>query len=90
MTYADFLAIQENLKLAVRKIGALLNAYPRAANGLTLDANKDANWSALKQAQARAFTRLRAFNGANVKSFEREIRADRDARRAAKLAAFDA
>jgi hypothetical protein len=46
-------------------------------------ARKD--WQEAKAASAAAFQRMRTFNGMFVKMFAKEIRAGRDARRAAKL-----
>ena len=72
MTYAEFTVGQVKRENALREIDAKLRVYPRNRFGLTKDAAKDADWYALKRAQATFLAD--------------EIRADRDARRAAILA----
>ena len=86
MTYAEFTVGQANLEAALRDIGAQLCVYPRNRYGVTKDAAKDENWYALKKAQATLLATYRALNGKYCSRFADEIRADRDARRAAILA----
>lgn len=86
MTYAEFIADQAKLESTLRDIGAQLDAYPKGAMNLTIESAKDARYHQLKRAQAAVWKGLQDLNACYCKKFAKEIRADRDTRRAAALA----
>ena len=92
MTFADFQREQARLEALHAEASAALREVPGISSGpmrLTPDDVKArSDYRAAKAAYDRAFSRLRSFNGEYVRRFSREIRAARDTRRAAKVAAF--
>jgi hypothetical protein len=75
---------QAELDKACELLGERLALYPRNEMGLTPDAVKASlEWKADKAAFNKAFQALRNFNSVFVKTFAKEMRAERRARRAA-------
>ncbi len=87
VTYAEAKAIADDRNHEVDAASAALQSYPRGPMGLPPEEVRlSPAYQAARARYAAAFARLRAFNGPFVKRFTREIRADIDAKRAAKLA----
>ena len=87
MTYEDFRGMQNKIDNTLHDLGAELKAYPRNAMGLTLDDDKDARYARLmRQVEACRYS-ARLLNGKYCTQFKKEIRAEIDANRAARLAA---
>lgn len=79
------LAIRNVLDRDVDDLSAELRRFPVGPMGLTTDAAKASpEYRATKIAYDGAFARLRAFNASFVKTFAREIAAERKTRRAAR------
>ena len=89
-TFALAKVAADALDEAYKAASAALATIPGAGSGpmgLTPDAVKASpEWKAARAKQAAALKALQAFNLAYSHTFAREIRADRDARRAARLA----
>jgi hypothetical protein len=82
MTFAEAKATQSALDNEVTRLGDVLDTFPKGALGLTPDAVKfSPEYSAAKSAFDAGFAKLRNFNGAFTKSFAKEIREERRARR---------
>ena len=80
MTYAAAKQIKTGLETAVAAAGAALKVFPREANGMTPDAVKfSPEFRAAKQEYNMAFSRLRTFNEAFLRTFKAEYAADRRA-----------
>lgn len=72
-----------------KSAAAVLEAFPKGRMGLTPDDVKASpEWKAAKAAFDRAFAEERAANKALLDAFPKEIRAERDATRAARVAAM--
>lgn len=78
MSYVEAKAQRDMLKREVDLASAALRVFPRGKMGLTPDAVKATpEYRASKSRYQEAFARLRAFNAVFVKTFAKEIRADR-------------
>jgi len=74
-------AMEAELSAAMKEIQAI-PGHASGPMGLTPSAVKALPaWQAARARVDRAFAAVRAFNGANVKRYAREIRAERDAKR---------
>jgi hypothetical protein len=86
MTYEEFKAQRDALEEARNSESATLQAFPKLPNGMHPD---EVKFSPEYREQVKRFrtaqSNLQRFNGAHVKQFSKEIRADRDKARAAKL-----
>lgn len=77
----------DKLNLAVDETNAILQKFPKSPNGMTPDDVKASPaFKTASQNFDRAFGALRKFNGTYTKRFADELRHERDARRAARLA----
>jgi hypothetical protein len=87
----DFLAAHEQaetLNRAVNETSAKLQEFPRGPLGLTPDDVKASpEWQTAHRNFDIAFQALRKFNSTYTKTFAEELRHDRNAQRAARLAA---
>lgn len=87
MTYAEFKRTVETYQSIADRYSAILQTFPKGDMGLTPDAVKfSPEFQVAKQAYDRAARAIRDLNGTYAKTFEKEIRADVDARRQARLA----
>jgi len=77
--------VRDALEADLKEKTAKLNAHPKNALGLTPDAYKTAEWRSDKAATDKAFRRLQQFNAQFVRAYRKEIAADRDEQRAARL-----
>jgi hypothetical protein len=85
MSYPEFKRTIETYQNIADKYSAILQSFPRGDMGLTPDAVKfSPEFQAAKQAYDRAARAIRDLNGTYAKSFAKEIRADIEARRAAR------
>lgn len=83
--YEDAKAAVEQVEAEAKAAGAALRAFPRNAMGITPDRVKATpEWRAAKARSDQAFAQLQKLNASFTKRFAKEIRADRDARRAVK------
>ena len=84
-TFAAFKAARALLDNELSAATEAIKAIPGHASGpmgLTPDAVKALPaWQAARARLDRAFAAVRAFNGANVKRYARELKAERDAKR---------
>ena len=81
MTFAQGKAIQASLEADVKNHSVTLWAFPRGAMGVTPDSVKATpEWQTAKRNYAVAFSKLRAFNSEFIKTFKRELTAERNAR----------
>lgn len=89
MTFAVAKAAQAAIEDEWNRAGAALRAIPGVGTGpmgLTPDTVRALpEYRAVKLAYDSAFARLRAFNGAFVKAYGRELREERNARRSSKV-----
>lgn len=77
---------QAALEAESSRTSAIMRTFPSHPNGLTPDhVRATSEWKAAKAATDTAFAKLRNFNGAFVKSFAKEIKAERMARNAARM-----
>lgn len=77
---------QAALEAESSRTGAIMRTFPSHPNGLTPDhVRATSEWRAAKAASDAAFAKLRNFNGAFVKTFEKELKAERMARNAARM-----
>jgi hypothetical protein len=84
-TFEEADAESTRLEQEVSAAGAVLRAFPTGPMGLTPDHVKATpEWRAAKARYERAFAAMRKFNAVFVKVFAKELRAQRDARRAAR------
>lgn len=82
MTYDEAKATRDQIEAEVVRLARVLGAFPRTALGLTPDHIKaSVEYRTAKAAFDAAFHRQRVFNFAFVKTFKREIAAERRARR---------
>lgn len=87
-TYGQLKAEAARIEAECDKFGAVLQSFPKNAMGLTLDSVKETEqYKYARKGYYLAFMRLRNVNQHMTKHFSKEIRADRDARRAARLGA---
>lgn len=78
MTYDDAKKTRDAIQADLSRHSAVLRAFPTGPMGLTPDAVKATReWRDAKAACDIAFGRLREFNGRFIKSFAKEIRAER-------------
>ena len=84
-SFSIFKATRDALDAELSAATKSLKAIPGHASGpmgLTPDAVKALPaWQAARARLDRAFAAVRAFNGANVKRYARELKAERDAKR---------
>ena len=87
-TFAEAKAVRDALDSEVTRTGNVLNTFPKGPMGLPPDAVafSPEYRDATRQFDI-AFAKLRDFNSTYVKTFAKELREDRDARRAASAAA---
>ena len=90
-TYAEFKKSRDTYEARMAEIGKIIaREFPLAGSGpmgLTPDRIKaDSRYQALRDSQSFFFSRLRSLNGANVKTYAKEIKADILAARLARLA----
>ena len=86
MTYIEAKAQGDILEAAVNELAKPLKAFPRNSIGLVSDSVRlSPEYQDAKNKYDRAFAALRAFNAPFVKKYSKEIRQDRDARRANRL-----
>ena len=91
MTYDEAKAQETILEAAVKAAAEQLKAFPRNSIGLVSDSIRTSlEYRDAKGKYVRAFAALRAFNARFVKMYSKEIRQDRDTRRANKLKALEA
>jgi len=84
MNYAIAKAAADQLNAEAKRLGRVLETYPRNAIGLVSDAVRvSPEYKADRAAFDKAFSELRKFNTWYVKAFKAEIRADRNKRFAA-------
>lgn len=84
MTYSEAKAIRDQLEAIATRHSDKLNRYPRGPMGLTPDHIKASDqWRADYRAYHVAAARFREYNRRFAKAYKAEIRAERDARRAA-------
>ena len=82
LSFADAKAWQARLDATLTATTAVLNAYPKSAIGLTPDHIKaTAEWKGNYRANQLAFDRLRRFNQVFVRTFKKELAAERKAKR---------
>ena len=76
----------EKLNAEYKRTAGIMNAYPKGPMGLTPDHIKATpEWQANRQAAKAAFQALRNHNAQMSKYFKKEMKADRDARRASRI-----
>jgi hypothetical protein len=82
MNYAQAKAVQAQIAAVVERLGAVLRQFPKGPMGLPPEVVRtSAEYREAKLAYDRAFRALRKFNGAFVKEFANEIRAERRRKR---------
>lgn len=84
-THAASRDVRDKIEAEYNAHSEALKQYPKGPTGLTPDHAKTPEWHATKAKQAKAFAALQDYNGEFTKRFSKEIRAERDAARAAKL-----
>lgn len=84
-SYHEAKHIRDGLEAWCKALSDALNAYPKGPMGLTLDRAKDGRWRALRTDYAAAFHKLRGVNAYIAKHYAKEVRAERDAKRQARL-----
>ena len=78
MTYQEAKNARDVLDSDVGRLGAILRAYPKGPMNLTPDTIRATpEWKAVKAEFDSAFQRLRKFNAAFVRTFKKEIQAER-------------
>lgn len=83
MTYAEAKATAANIDAEVSAAEVALRSFPAGPMGLTPDSVRvTPEYRAAKLAFDKSFAKLRAFNGTFTKTFAKEIREERRARRA--------
>ncbi len=80
MTYEQAKAERDRLESEVKAAGEALKPFPANSMGITPDYAKTTEWHAAKRAFGRAFENLRKFNAMFVKTFKKEIMAERRAK----------
>ncbi len=77
-TFEEAKKLADKLDHESRQASAVLQKFPKLANGLTPDHVKATpEYKIARLASDRAFARLRDFNGFYTKKFAKEIREDR-------------
>lgn len=81
MTYEEAKRLRDEIEEEGRKVGAILNAFPKGPMNLTPDDVKATpEWRHAKDRSAALFRKLRRFNTWFVKAYAKEIREERRAR----------
>lgn len=89
MTYEEAKKIRDGIEHEVSRFSIALKSFPRGPMGLTPDTVKaSAEWKNAKQGYDATYRKLQNFNSILSKHFDKEIKADRDARRKLKPASI--
>lgn len=86
MSWEEAKAQSDAINAEVDAASAALDVFPKGAMNLTPDDVKASpDYRAAKARYDKAFAKLRAFNASFVKKYKKELRAERDAKRAGRL-----
>ena len=85
-TFANATQIRDIHEAVLGTVYKALKAYPQNNMGIPLDSAKDARWHNLRKEAENRRSKLRKVNAFIIKNYKKELRAERDARREARLA----